>query len=116
MRSLPRRNASPAFTSEVLRKVRAERSPAPFVWRFAAAIAVAAGLVTVAHLGVVEHSRRERMAELRVEQQQLESELEAVKETIAHADPVVVLENGNGTRVIVDLGSDIQLASHRTFD
>lgn len=116
MRGLPRTSASRAFTSEVLRKVRAEEAPAPFVWRFAAGIAVAAGLVTVAHLGVTEHSRRERMAELRVEQKQLASELEAVKETIALADPVVVLENGNGTRVIVDLRSDIELASHKTFD
>jgi hypothetical protein len=117
MRLLPRTKASPDFRSEVLRRVRAaeEPQPAPFVWRIAAAVAMAACLVAVVQIATLVRHERQREA-LRVERQQLEAELAAVKEIAREAEPVVVLENDRGTRVILDLDSAVQPAAHRNYD
>lgn len=122
MRLLPRVKASPAFTSEVLRSVRRESATSsdvrrmPFVWRMAAGFAMAACIVAIVQVAALQHTRREQMAELRAEQQKIEAELQAVKEIASDAEPVFVLENEQGTRVIMDLDSAIQPASLRTYD
>lgn len=117
MRSLPRVKASPAFTSEVLRAVRttAPERHVPFVWRMAAGVAMAACLVAVVHLASMQYLHRQHVAQLRVEQQQLEAELEAVRKIASQPEPAVVFENDRGTRLIVDVDSAVQPASYR-FD
>jgi Tfp pilus assembly protein PilN len=119
MRSLPRRNASPTFTSEVLRKARrtntkTERS-VPWIWRMSAGVAMAACLVVVVVLAQVQFDRRHE-AQLRAEQKQLQAELQAVKKVANAPEPAVVFENNRGERVIVDLETGVQPASYRTFD
>lgn len=116
MRGLPRAKASPAFTSDVLRAVRRAESRAPFAWRLAAAFAMVLCVVALAQFAVVQQEHRARMAALREEQQRIEAELAAVKKIASDAEPVVVLENDRGTRVIMDLDSAVQPASYRTFD
>ena len=122
MRVLPRAKASPAFTSDVLRSVRRDNAAragvrrVPFVWRLAAGFAMVACIVAMVNVAVLQHERRERLAELRTEQQKIEAELQAVKEIATDAEPVFVLENEQGTRVIMDLDSAIQPASLRTYD
>ena len=117
MRLLPRANASREFRSEVLRRVRnvepVRRSP--FAWRLAAAVAVAACLIAAVQLTSFVQSERQREA-MRVERQRLEAELAAVKESVRTSEPVMVLENDSGTRVIVDLDSAVRPASLRNFD
>ena len=118
MRTLPRTKASPAFTHEVMRKARAasrEEARRPFVWRVAAAFAMAACLIAVMQLAVMQQRQHERSLALRAEQQQLATELEAVKRIADDAEPMVVLENDRGTRVYVDIDSAIQPAS-LTYD
>jgi hypothetical protein len=95
---------------------RAEVRRAPFVFRLAAGFAMAACIVAIVNVAVLQHARRERMAELRAEQQKIEAELQAVKEIAVDAEPVFVLENEQGTRVIMDFDSAIQPASLRTYD
>jgi len=85
------------------------------MWRFAAAFAMAACLVAVVQVSVMQVERR-RMAALRVEQQKIQAELTAVKESAKDAEPVVVLENDKGDRVIMDLDSAVQPASLKTYD
>lgn len=118
MRTLPRTKASPAFTREVMRKARAathdERRP--FVWRMAAAFAMAACLIGVVQLAVMQQRRHEHTLALRAERQKLATELEAVKKIADEAEAVVVLENDQGTRVIMDLDSAIQPASLSHYD
>ncbi len=127
MRVLPRVKASPAFTSEVVRRIRRESAARtlytqetvrrmPFVWRMAAGFAMAACIVAIVHVATLQNARRVQLAELRVEQQKIEAELQAVKEIASDAEPVFVLENEQGTRVIMDLDSAIQPASLRTYD
>lgn len=118
MRSLPRVSASPAFTSEVLRAARnaAPERHVPFTWRMAAGIAMAACLVAVVHLASMQYMHRQHVAELRLEQQKLEAELEAVRKIASEPEPMVVFENDQGTQVIVDLDSAVQPASYRSFD
>lgn len=122
MRLLPREKASPAFTSDVLRQVRKEEAATedvrrvPFVWRMAAGFAMAVCIVAIVQLAVVQQQRREHIAELRAEQQKIEAELQAVKEIAKDTEPMVVLENDRGTRVIMDLDSAIQPASLQTYD
>ncbi len=116
MRSLPRATASSSFTSEVLRKTRGAERRGPFVWRMAAALAMAACLAVVVQLAVIEHAQREKYASMRAEQEKLQAELQAVKKSAEDAEPVVVLENDRGTRVIMDMDSAIQPASLRTYD
>jgi hypothetical protein len=117
MRHLPRAKASPAFTSDVMRAIRrGETRPAPLVWRMAAGFAMAVCLIAAVQIASMQYERRERMAELRAEQQKIEAELQAVKESARDAEPVFVLENEQGTRVIMDLDSAIQPASLKTYD
>ncbi len=77
---------------------------------------MAACIAAVVHVAVLQHARRAQMAALRAEQQQIQAELQAVKKIADDAEPVFVLENKNGTRVIMDLDSAIQPASLRTYD
>ena len=118
MRAQPRTKASPAFTREVLRKAHgpAEDARKPLVWRMAAAFAMAACLIAVVQLAVMQQRHRERMLALRVEQQRIAADLDAVKKIAAQSEPVVVLENDAGTQVIMDLDSAIEPASLRNYD
>ena len=119
MRSLPRAKASPGFTSEVMREARRDQKIArrvPFVWRMATAMAMTACLVLVVTIAVVQHQRQQNFEVLRAEQERLEADLAAVKKIAAESEPMVVLENDRGTRVIMDLDTSIQPASLRTFD
>ncbi|HEX8255225.1 MAG TPA: hypothetical protein VF846_18940 [Thermoanaerobaculia bacterium] len=77
---------------------------------------MAACLVVVVHGALAFHAQRQHVAALRAERQQLEAELEAVKKIASESEPVIVLEDDRGTRVIMDLDSAIQPASLRTFD
>jgi len=124
MQVLPRVKASPAFTSDVMRSIRREKAAfstekterMPFVWRLAAGFAMVVCIVAIVNVAVLQHERRQRMAELRAEQQKIEAELQEVKEIASDAEPMFVLENEQGTRVIMDLDSAIQPASLRTYD
>ncbi len=121
MRALPRAKASPAFTSDVLRKARLagradDERRAPFVWRMAAALAMVVCILGVAQIALMQYTQRQRVEALRIEQEKLEAELAEVKKIASEAEPVVVLEDDRGTRVIMDLDSAIQPASNRTFD
>lgn len=64
---------------------------------------MAACLVAVLQLAVVQQRQHAMTTALRLEQQKLEADLEAVKQSARDAEPVVVLENDRGTRVIMDL-------------
>jgi anti-sigma-K factor RskA len=117
MRNLPRTSASPAFTREVMRNVgRASARPRPMFWRLAAAFAMAAVVALLVNVAVLQHREQQRTLALRAEQQQLEAELEAVKKIARETEPMVVLENDRGTRVIMDLDTAIQPASLRNYD
>lgn len=117
MRTLPRTNASPTFTRDVMRKARADsQNRRPFVWRMAAAFAMAACLLGVVQLALMQQRRQERTLALRAERQQIQEDLEAVKKIAEAVEPLVVLENDRGTRVIMDLDSAIQPASARHYD
>jgi len=98
-----------------IRAAEAPRRPA-LTWRIAAAFAMAACLIAVIQIGSMQHERR-KMQALRVEQQKIQAELAAVKESAREAEPVVVLENDKGDRVIMDLNSaSVQPASLKTYD
>jgi Tfp pilus assembly protein PilN len=86
-----------------LRRGETRRTPLP--WRLAAGFAMAVCIVAVVHVAMLQHDRRERLVQLRAEQQKIEAELQAVKEIAKDAEPMVVLENDRGTRVIMDLDS-----------
>ena len=117
MRALPRAKASPAFTFDVRRKLRAEAQPRrrPLVWRLAAAFTMAICLFGAVQIGMMLHERQ-KLEALRIEQQKIQAELAAVKESAKQAEPVVVLENDKGDRVIMDLDSAVQPASLKTYD
>ena len=55
--------------------------------------------------------RSDLLHRFQFERQQLATELEAVKKIADDTEPMVVLENDRGTRVIMDLDSAIQPAS-----
>ena len=69
---------------------------------------MAACLVIVVHAALLRHDRQERLDALRAEQRQIAAELQDVKRvaTPNTEPPVVVLENDEGTRVIVELNDD----------
>ena len=118
---MPRTSASPAFTREVMRRTREDEAQRPLVkawsWRFAAAFAMAACLVVAVQLAVVGPRRHAQTVALRAEQQKLQQDLAAVKKIADETEPVVVLENEQGTRVIMDLDSAAaQPASLRNYD
>ena len=106
MRRLPRTNASPRFTSDVLRRLDAGRrqAHARVGWRFAAAFAMLLCVAVAAFETNAIHSRHQRLDAMRVEQQRIETELQQVKAIAEDPRPVVVLENDN-TRVIVPVAS-----------
>jgi len=109
-----------------MRKARATtaESRRPFVWRMAAGLAMAACLAVVVQVTVMEQAQRRRYAVLRAEHEKLQADLQAVKKSAEDVEPVVVLENDSGTRVIVSLDRDrdenrdaaIQPAALRTYD
>jgi hypothetical protein len=70
--------------------------------RFMAVTSLMLILVAGAYATSVHRQRMQRIRNLRAEHQQIESELQRVKEVAAEAQPAVVLENGD-TRVIVDV-------------
>ena len=116
MRTLPRTKASPAFTREVMRKAHGldeGTARRPLVWRMAAAFAMAACLIAVVQLAVLQQRQRQQTLALQAEQQQIAADLQKIAE---ESEPVVVLENADGTRVIMDLDSAIQPASLRNYD
>jgi hypothetical protein len=115
MRALPRAKASPAFTFSVRRKLHAEAPRRPLVWRFAAAFAMTACLLAVVQISVMQYQHR-KVEALRVEQQKIQAELQEMKKSVSDAEPVVVLENDKGDRVIMDLDSAVQPASLKTYD
>jgi negative regulator of sigma E activity len=108
MKRLPRTNASPHFTSDVLRRVRtsASRTAADDTlrdrpaFRFAAALALMLCVALLAYETAAVHQRHQRLDALRAEHQQIETELRQVKAMAGDPRPIVVLENGD-TRVIV---------------
>lgn len=71
------------------------------VWRLAAAFAAVVVMVAGTYAASL-HQRKQRLNELRAEQQQIEWELQRVKAIADERKPVVVLENGT-TRVMVDV-------------
>jgi hypothetical protein len=104
-----------------MRRVRSQERHVPFVWRLSAGFAMAACLTLLVHGALTVHAHRQHVAELRVERQKLVAELQEVKKIANEAEPMLVLEHDDGTRVIMDLDSlegrsDIQPASYRTFD
>lgn len=103
-----------------MRRIRQEKGcterPRPLIWRLSAGFAMAACLAILVHGAIALHAHRQEVAEIRAERAQLAAELEAVKKIASESEPVLVLENDRGTRVIMDLDSAIQPASHTTFD
>jgi uncharacterized protein YlxW (UPF0749 family) len=103
-----------------MRKTRGPEKRVHFVWRLAAALAMTACLVLVVQFAVIEHAQHRKYEVLRAEQEKLQADLQAVKKRAEDAQPVVVLENDRGTRVIIDLESEtdsaIQPASLKTYD
>ncbi len=116
MRDLPRTSASPAFTRDVMRAVRRADDRRPVFWRLAAAFAMAVCIVALVNVAVMQHRQHKNTLALRAEQEKLEADLEAVKKIARETEPVVVLENDQGTRVIMDLDTAIQPASLRNYD
>lgn len=110
LQALPRAKASSRFTSDVLNRLRTSSPaaaivrPAPWM-RYAAAAMVLVCLVAGVR-GAVRHARQERMEAIRVEHQRIETELNRVKQAAEKSQPVMVLEDGGGTRVVVDLGNE----------
>ena len=92
-----------------------ERRPA-FMWRVAASFAMVVLLIAVTQIGMMQYRRQQQLETLRAEQQQIQAELAKVKKSVGDAEPVVVLENDKGNRVVMDIDSAVQPASYRTFD
>ena len=107
-----------------MRRIRQERCARrawqTVTWRASAALAMAACLAVLVHGAFTVQTQRQRAHALRAEHQQLEAELEQVKKIAREAEPVVVLEDDRGTRVIIELDdtrdSAIQPASYANFD
>ena len=79
----------------------------PALWlRYAAAAMVLVCLVAGVR-GAMRHAHAERIEALRAEHQRIETELSRVKQAAERSQPVMVLEDGGGTRVVVDLGKDL---------
>lgn len=78
------------------------------VMRLAAAAVAFAFLIGGMQFVHAELVQRERIATLRTEQQQIEAELAAVRQLVNESEPVVVLEDGKGTRVIMDLDTELE--------
>lgn len=102
MKRLPRTNASPRFTSDVLHRLEERRNNgrALVAWHYVAALAMMLCVAVLAFETSTVHARRQRLDALRAERQSIETELQQVKAIADDPRPVVVLENDN-TRVIV---------------
>lgn len=103
-----------------MRRLRREKRPEtvrvpPLALRMAATFVVAAFMLGAVQFVRIEYAQRQRIETLRSEQQKIEAELEAVRRMARESEPVVVLEDGRGTRVIMDQSS-IQQTSLRTYD
>ena len=102
-----------------MRRVRQQRPAvadgrAPIVMRLAAAAVAFVFLIAGMQFVRAELVQRERIATLRSEQQQIEAELAAVRELVNASEPVVVLEDGQGTRVIMDLDTELEPRADQT--
>ena len=109
LQALPRAKASSRFTSDVLRRLRNPATPAavrPALWLRYATAAMVLLFLFAGVRGVVRHARQERLQSLRAEHQRIETELHRVKQAAERSQPVMVLEDGGGTRVVVDLGTE----------
>ena len=88
--------------------------------RLAAAAVAFAFLLGGIQFVHAELAQRQRIATLRSEQQQIEAELAVVRQMAHAGEPVVVLEDGKGTRVVMDLDTDLdtntEQPSHRNYD
>lgn len=102
MRRLPRTNASPRFTSDVLRRLHgSQETRQPRVtFRFAAAFAMMLCVAILAYETNAVRQRNQRLDAMRAEHQRIQNELQQVKALADDPRPVVVLENDD-TRVIV---------------
>jgi hypothetical protein len=108
LQALPRAKASSRFTSDVLQRLRTESVPnvRPALWlRYATAAMLLVCLVAGVR-GAMRHAHEERIEALRTEHQRIETELYRVKQAAEKSQPVMVLEDGGGTRVVVDLGTE----------
>jgi len=108
LQALPRAKASSRFTSDVLQRLRTESVPnvRPALWlRYATAAMLLVCLVAGVR-GAMRHAHEERLDALRAEHQRIETELYRVKQAAERSQPVMVLEDGGGTRVVVDLDTD----------
>ena len=101
---------------QIRRSSGAEERHATRIWQLAAAFAVVVFVIATVQVAIVRNHERQRVAVLRAEQQQLEAELQAVKQLAHEAEPIFVLENEDGTRVIMDVESAVQPASLRHYD
>src|SRR5258708_36770592 len=81
MKHLPRTNASPRFTSDVVRRLEARRNNgyARVAWRFAAAVAMALCGAVLAFERSTVHPRHQRLDPLRAEHQPNETATQQVK-------------------------------------
>jgi len=102
LRSLPRAKASDAFTGEVMRRI---TPPDSFRWwRYSlvpAAVALTVAMLAGQHV-LETRQERQQMQILKVEQQKLSLELEALR-SIAPMEPVLYVGSNGTTDYIVDL-------------
>lgn len=116
LRELRREAASPGFTQRVLSRL--DQAPRP-LWRrplvlAPAAAALVATLLTWSLSSHRQEQRRERLAELRREQQQLAAELAALKDQ-AGTRQVVYLGGNEGIDIVMDLARLAQRRPGRDF-
>jgi hypothetical protein len=71
--------------------------------RLATAFTLMLCVALTAHFAIVHHARQQRIDALRAEQQQLETELEAVKKLAPPEQPAIVLESPEGARVTLEV-------------
>ena len=108
LRSLPRAQARPGFTGQVLRRLEEERSGfLPPRWAWAAAAAV---LVLALAFGWRDWQHRQQrsatlaqLEALLLEKRQLEAELVALQQLTADARPVVYLGGNERVDLVLDL-------------
>jgi len=113
LRSLPRPVASPGFTDRVLRRLDApehptERHGGSLPWRGGWPLLVAALLLLVVGVRELWHRQQlyaatERIATLRVEQRELQREIDDLRHLTAEARPVVYLGSEDGVDFVFDL-------------
>lgn len=115
LRSLPRERASDGFNQRLAGRLHEPPRRRPALARpFALAAALSALLATgwLWREQALDRERRERLGELRREQQALAAELEAIREQAAGVAPVVYLGGDDATDVVVDLARLAQRRAH----